>query len=582
MKKSISILAVFAALSLLLAGCTAQPEVQKTTVEKEVTVDDKTYDGTGLSELPWALINYDLSDFNGKTVKISFSCEMKVTNNTESAKNLMWQLTLSDYPVLGSKSFEPGATDWTTVTSSEESNDKNYTLGEGTQLYLSNYGLTNPTDVKVEVRNFKYNVSYTEIVGEANWLDESVPSIKEAYEDIFDSIGIACEYDSWAGVKELSVESVRKGIAKHADSVSMGNELKPESIFGYQWTGTGKTMVSFKASDGKTYDVPKDLQFDVVDKCLDACKKSGLKMRGHVLAWHAQTPEAFFTKNYAAAEYDDPAYKNILTNRVSKEEMSARLEWYIKTVLEHVANWEAKNNNGEHIIWAWDVFNETVADDATATNWVRGSTTNTKNRPPAAPAVNPGPCGSRWYQCYEDTDFIVDAFRFANAYAPADVKLCYNDYNEYMNNEGALKTDGIISLIKLVQAGSAKTVNGKEVKPRIDVVGLQSHVGVSWPGAAGYETALKRYLELVDVHVTELDISCTSVAESKSSWTEYMKMLKKYGNSYTKTGHKITNLTFWGINNKSSWIYKGDVKYPLLFDNYYTTPAFWAVINAAK
>ena len=26
------------------------------------------------------------------------------------------------------------------------------------------------------------------------WLDKSVPSIKETYEDIFDSFGIACEY----------------------------------------------------------------------------------------------------------------------------------------------------------------------------------------------------------------------------------------------------------------------------------------------------------------------------------------------------------------------------------------------------
>lgn len=566
--------------AIIMAGCKADPDLQTTTVEKEETCDDKSYDGSELEELPWALINYDLSNYNGKTVKLSFSCEMKVTNNTDSAKSLLWQLTLDDYPVLGAKEFAPGPGDWVSVTSSEESDAKQYTLGTGTQLYLSNYGLSAPTDVKVEVRNFKYNISYTDVIGQANWLDESVPSIKETYEDYFESIGIACEYDSWAGVKELSVKKVRDGIVKHADSVSMGNEFKPDGFFGYQWTGTGKAMVDFEASNGLKIKVPATLQYDTQDKCLAACKEAGLKMRGHVLAWHAQTPEAFFTKDYAAAQYDD-ANQNILTNRVSKAEMSARLEWYIKTVLEHVADWEAKNNNGEHIIWAWDVFNETVADDATSTDWVRGSTPQTKNRPPAAPAVNPGPCGSRWYQCYEDTDFIVDAFTYANAYAPADVKLCYNDYNEYMNYDGGYKTDGIVKLIQLVKNGPAKNINGKSVKPRIDVMGMQSHVGVSWPGVSGYETALKRFLELVDVHVTELDISCTTVAESKTCWSDYFKMMKKYGKKYSGK-HQLTNITIWGINNKSSWIYKGDVKYPVLFDNYVTTPAFWAVINAAK
>ena len=412
-----------------------------------------------------------------------------------------------------------------------------------------------------------------------SWLDNSVPSLKDSYKNIFDSIGIACEYSSWNGIKELSVKEVRDGLAKHADSISMGNEFKPDSFFGYQWTGKGKKMVSFTASNGVTIDVPKTLQYDTQDKCLAACKEAGLKMRGHVLAWHAQTPEAFFTIDYAAAQYDDEKTQNILTNRVSKKIMQARLEWYIKTVLSHVADWEKTNNY--RAIWAWDVFNETVADDANNENWVRGSTPETKDRPPAAPAVNPGPCGSRWYQCYGDTDFIVDAFRFANAYAPSDVKLCYNDYNEYMNYGSNLKTDGIMKLIKLVKNGEEQTINGKPVKPRIDVMGMQSHVGVSWPGVNGYETALKKFLTEVDVHVTELDIACKTEAESEKCWFEYFTMFKKYGKEYSGN-HKITNITVWGINNKTSWIYKGDVKYPLLFEDYKTTKAYIAVLEAAK
>lgn len=573
-KLTLSILAAVSFCTLLFMGCgnPTDSTIQYVDVDKTVDVEDKSYEPQ--DKLSWALINYDLSNYNGKTVKLSFTCEMKVTNNTSSEKELLWQLTIDGYPVLGSYTFEPGETDWVTVTSSTESNEKSYNLGTGTQLYLSSHGLENPNDVSVDVRNFSFHISYKDTQGQANWLDEKVPSLKETYADYFDSMGLACEYDSWAGVKELVDPKVRKGLSKHVDSISMGNEFKPDGFFGYQWSGSGKTMVKFTASNGLTIDVPKDLQYDTQDKCLAACKDAGLKMRGHVLAWHAQTPDNFFAKNYVA-EYDDAAMKNIITNRVSKKEMQARMEWYISTVLKHVADWEEKNNY--RAIWAWDVFNETVADDADTTNWVRGSTEETKNRPPAAPDVNPGPCGSRWYQCYEDTDFIVDAFRFANAYAPSDVKLCYNDYNEYMGE----KTNGILKLIKLVQNGKEEVVNGKSVKPRIDVMGLQSHVGVSWPGVSGYESALKKYLELVDCHVTEFDIAATTVAESKNCYSDYFKMLKKYGKKYDGK-HKITNITIWGINNKSSWIYKGDVKYPLLFDNYNTTESFWAVINAAK
>ncbi|MCQ2575570.1 MAG: endo-1,4-beta-xylanase [Treponema sp.] len=603
-------------LSFLLAGLFIISALSFTGCKTDSGEDDKTGNttiptkketvytidaGTTTAGGNWNIVAISLQDFANQTVNIDFSADMKVENTGDSA-NIMWSVTAKDaeggatYPTIASKEFAAGTTDWTPVSGTRT----NIILNDGPSIYISTYEIT-PENLKISLKSIKIVVTntadstdtntYSEIevkdgitketieVELGDWLDSAVPSLKDTYKDKFDSIGIACEYSSWNGVKELSVQSVRDGLAKHADSVSMGNEFKPDGFFGYQWTGTGKAMVDFTASNGLTIKVPKDLQYDTQDKCLAACKEAGLKMRGHVLAWHAQTPEAFFTVDYAAAKYDDATTQNILTNRVSKEIMQARLEWYIKTVLKHVADWEA--TNGYRAIWAWDVFNETVADDASATNWVRGSTPGTEDRPPAVPAVNPGPCGSRWYQCYGDTDFIVDAFRFANAYAPADVKLCYNDYNEYMNYDDSLKTDGIMKLIQLVKNGEAKTINGKSVKPRIDVMGMQSHVGVSWPGVSGYETALKRFLTEVDVHVTELDIACTTEAESEKCWSDYFKMLQKYGNGYSGD-HKITNITIWGINNKTSWIYKGDVKYPVLFEDYYPTVAFWAVISAHK
>lgn len=428
-----------------------------------------------------------------------------------------------------------------------------------------------------------------------DWLNSEVPSLKESYANIFDSFGIACEYGNfgtgWGTPGELYYEEVQKGLSKHADSITLGNELKPQFMLAWWNTGTGKSLktTDFKASNGLTIKVPQKIEsFDRLDKILNICKEHNLKMRGHVLTWHSQTPEDFFAEGYSAN-----LKGTLLTNPVSKEEMTARHEWYIKSILDYVAQWEEKNgyagrNEGDHIIWAWDVVNEACADDAgkeytgNNQNWLRGSTKDTKDK-------KPGDGGSRWFQIYGNDEFIVNAFRFANAYAPKDVVLCYNDYNEYMDWKGdhnAYKTSAILNLLKNVRNGEEKTVNGSPVKPRIDVMGMQSHVGISWPGVSGYETALKKFLDAgFDVHVTELDFSATTQDESKTAYSQYFNMLKKYGkNSSGK--NKIKNVTIWGINNENSWIYKGDVKYPLLFakknNNYITTPSFEAVIDASK
>lgn len=297
-------------------------------------------------------------------------------------------------------------------------------------------------------------------------------------------------------------------------------------------------------------------------------------MRGHVLTWHSQTPDGFFREKYSK----DGAL-------VSKEVMTARHEWYIKTVLDCVAQWEIHNGyagkeTGNHLIWAWDVVNEAMADDAGTTytgtnqNWLRGSTSETKDKDPANG-------GSRWYEIYKNEEFIINAFRFANAYAPADVKLCYNDYNEYQSN----KTPAIEKIANLIKAGEAQSIAGKSVSPRLDAIAMQSHVGTSWPSISEYESALKKFLAIADVHVSELDISAASSSEAATAYANYFKMLKKYGKNYSGS-NKITCVTIWGINNESSWINpsNGKTTYPLLFnkvgETYDTNNSFWAVINS--
>lgn len=598
----------------------------------------------------WNIASISLQAFANKTVNIDFTADMKVAN-TGSTANIMWGVNAKDkdgnavYPTIASKEFASGTSAWTTVKGTGSS----IILGDYPVLYISSYGLT-PEKLTISVKNIKAVVTEVSdsantktltditvetgvtktaaaaeennkqeeddtpaVVYEGSWLDEAVPSIYKTYKDYFDSIGIAAEYGNF-GLKqngsdkytatytangyfgtpsELYYEEIQKGIAKHANSITLGNELKPQFLL--QWWGNDcdNTLVKFTASDDLEYDVPEKLNGEnLIYATLNVCKAMGVQMRGHVLTWHSQTDEAFYRVNYKK----DGAL-------VDKATMTARHEWYIKTVLECVDAWEKANSY--KAIWAWDVVNESMADDAGKTytgdsqNWLRGSTAGTKDKDPSAG-------GSRWYQIYGNEEFITNAFKFAVKYGPSDIKLCYNDYNEYWDAEGHYKTSAIEHIAGLIKAAIPDDADRF-------VIAMQSHVGTSWPGVTGYESALKRFLAIADVHVSEIDFSAETQALGTKAWGDYFTMLKKYGKKYSGT-HKVTNVTIWGINNESSWINPandgGKKTYPLLFnlkdnvskntkevtydtgketlpqydvgDTYIPNDAFSAVINAAK
>lgn len=553
-------------------GESSQPE-SSDPIQPEDPTDSKdttTIEGSKLESNAWYFTSYDLSEYASQTVKIELSCKIKTSSSNKI--NLKWQINQDpEYPIIAQADV---GSDWVELKGTNE-----VSIEAENQLYLSNYQI-DFSNLTIYIKDFSYKV--TPIVRE-NWLSDSTPSLKETYKDIFDSFGLACEYGNfgtnWGTPVELYYEEVQNGLKKHADSMTLGNELKPQFMLCWWRNGDGakESMTSFTASNGQTIQVPQTIQgLSRLNDILTILKNNNLKMRGHVLTWHSQTPDDFFAEGYSA-KYNG----ELISNPVSKEVMTARHEWYIKTILEYINEWEADNGygTGNHIIWTWDVVNEAIADDATTTDYLRGSTSGTKDK-------TPDKGGSRWYQIYKSDEFIVNAFRFANAYAPADVPLAYNDYNEYMDYSAGWKTTGILNLIENIRNGEAQTINGKSVAPRIDVMGMQSHVNPDWPGVSEYEKALKRYLDAgVDVHVSEFDIAATSTDRAKSAYSDYFKMLKKYGKKYSGT-NKITNVTIWGLNNENSWISKDGTQYPLLFnkinDEYIPNASFDAVIEAAQ
>lgn len=370
-----------------------------------------------------------------------------------------------------------------------------------------------------------------------NWLE--APSLKEAFEGKFE-IGFAIP------LNKLEQRTFQEGLAHHASTFTMENEMKPDPIFGvYSGKRAPSTMEIFEASNGLKIEVPKNyLVLSYITKSLQHAKNNNLKMRGHVLVWHSQTPGWFFKENY-----------RMNGALVDKDTMTARQEWYIKSVLECVKKWEVENNNDERIIHTWDVVNEAASDSNS------GIRTNDSN----------------WYNIYKSDEYIVNAFRFANKYAPKDVKLCYNDYNEYMGH----KTQGILNIVKAIQDAS----NDEELPTRIDVIGMQSHMGSNFPNPTSYEVALKKFIATgLDIHVTELDlgdfINADDVIQA-NLYASYFSIFVKYAKTPTKNG--IENVTFWGVRDIDSWRSNGGKQFPLIFDaNFNCKKSFFKILETSK
>ena len=385
----------------------------------------------------------------------------------------------------------------------------------------------------------KPTVSITEEASQPqpNWKD--VPALKDAYKDYFEYFGFAIPEN------QLKDKTIMQGVSWQASSFTCENECKPDFIFNW---AKPTTTVDFVAEDGKTYAVPQSLAgFSRLSQILTIARDNGMHMRGHVLVWHSQTPDWFFKTNYSSDG-----------QTVDKATMTARQEWYIKSVLEFVKNWEELNNNGKRIITTWDVVNEACTDGAWEDNPLRTA--------------------SPWYQIYKDDTFIVNAFRYANRYAPSDVKLAYNDYSCYSPN----KTKAICRVVQDIKAAR---------DARIDVVGMQSHVSMSYPPVLDYEKAVQQFVALcVDVQVTEMEIAFGGRLVNQEMlaqrYGEYFEMFLKNRKLLGKKG--ICGITLWGTRDEVSWIRnnKDDMnkfQRPLLFEkDYECKPAFFKVLEVGQ
>ncbi len=400
-------------------------------------------------------------------------------------------------------------------------------------------------------------------------IEKNVPDLKDTFEADFGE-------DVVAGVSivgsEISDKALMSLVTKHFNSITLGNELKPDALFGYSnGTCPGKTTDTL---NGETIEVPV-LDYSRAEKILDYIvdwnednPEDKIKVRGHVLVWHSQTPEWFFHEDYDKTK-----------DYVSPEEMNKRLEWFIKTVLTHFTGEDSKYKD---LFYGWDVVNEAISD---STGTYRSDVES------GSDSLTDDTHGSKssWWKVYQSNEFIINAFRYANQYAPADVELYYNDYNDSTPS----KVGPIVELLKAV-----KNAEGT----RIDGMGMQGHYHMDSPTIEQFEEAARAYAEVVGkIQLTEFDIRASSEFDGTAATlkTEYNKQAYRYYEIYQsmkrlqEEGVEVDGMTVWGVLDGNSWLQSNSnvgggadgtqTQCPLLFDdNYKVKPAFWGIVDPSK
>lgn len=329
-----------------------------------------------------------------------------------------------------------------------------------------------------------------------------LPALKELAAGLFDVGTCVSQAD-------VNNNNRKRLVNNQYNIITPENELKPDAV------------LDLNASRrlAKEDDTAVAVHFSAALPILNFARDNGLKLHGHVLVWHSQTPEEFFHVGY---DRKNPY--------VTREVMLKRLENYIKGVFEYISA------HYPGLFVSWDVANECVADGSSSlrtSNWTK----------------------------VVGNDFVARAFEYADRYAPDDIKLYYNDYSTPYEP----KLTGIVKLLtQLVKEG------------HIDGYGFQSHYACDTPSISAVRSAFERITALgLSLRVSELDLACTADTDATralqaSRYGELMSLYMEYAD-------QLDAVQVWGVSDGTSWIRE---KFPLIFDaNLRPKPAFITLVQ---
>lgn len=316
--------------------------------------------------------------------------------------------------------------------------------------------------------------------------------LKDFYADFFD-IGVAVSPRALRSDESSLIET-------HFNSLTAENVMKSQVIH------------------------PKENTYDwaQADSIVAYAQRHNMKLRGHTLVWHNQTPPWLFIGSDGKT--------------VAKDVLLERMRAHIHAV---VSRYKGK-------VYAWDVVNEAVSDQKG--EYLRKS---------------------KFLEIIGE-DYIAKAFQFAHEADP-DALLFYNDYNEI----DSVKRSKIIRLAKELRKAGVP----------IHGIGLQGHWAINEPSRPQLEQTLADFSNTgLTLHITELDISVYPKehnarerkaednnaefnTEKRQKQEEVYAMCFEFFRKYKAN---IRSVTFWNISDRHSWLdnfpVKGRKDYPLMFD----------------
>ena len=345
-------------------------------------------------------------------------------------------------------------------------------------------------------------------------------SLKNALEGKF-YIGAAINSDQINGTDSLAVKIVEK----HFSSIVAENCMKMENI------------------------QPQNGVFDFTepDAFVAFGEKNNMKIIGHTLIWHSQTPPWAFVDEKG--------------NEVSRYELIERMRNHIQTI---VGRYKGR-------VHGWDVVNEALLDNG---QWRE----------------------SKWYTII-GPEYVQLAFQFAHEADP-NAELYYNDFNEWI----PVKRDGIYDLVKSLIDKGVK-VDGIGMQGHFNMenpsIELMEEAILKY-ASLGVKTMITE----MDITVlpwpseqTTAEVSFNRDYEEKlnpypngmpdSAYNALMDRYSSFFELFLKHQDKIDRVTLWGVHDnqtwKNNWPIHGRKDYPLLFDREFQPKAVvQRIIDMAK
>ena len=320
-----------------------------------------------------------------------------------------------------------------------------------------------------------------------------IQSLKERYKDYFDVGGIV-----WPDAPKTHGELIKQ----HFSTLTCENMMKPEHLLPERGRFT----------------------FEEADKLLDYALQNSMKMRGHALVWHNQTPGWFFEGG--------------------RDAVLANLKEFIRTV---VGRYKGK-------VFCWDALNEVLVD----------SSGGFLRKTPYLEIIG--------------EEYIDIALQTAHDADP-DALLFYNEYNECEPE----KRDRIVTFVKGLKErglpihGIGMQAHWYNSNPDLDEIraAIEQYAAL---GMIVHVTELELSVFDWEDHRTDLKEPLPGMLEKQAErYGEIFELFREYKDV-------VRCVTTWGVADDYTWLddfpQKGRKNWPLLFDvNHRSKPALERVLG---